>query len=166
MRTLSLRLKLLLVTGLILVFTAVIVITVATLIFRESIKTATNAMTANLSQQAAEIMSETALGTSQEIRRLLAVTLASAAVLQQQIVSSAVGAHGDLPPYTREQLKRLVLNTLQSNPFVSAAYAQFEPNGYDGQDAEHAGNLAHSSRTGNIEIYFLISYESQPIRLF
>ena len=154
MRTLSLRLKLLLVTGLILVFTAVIVITVATLIFRESIKTATNAMTANLSQQAAEIMSETALGTSQEIRRLLAVTLASAAVLQQQIVSSAVGAHGDLPPYTREQLKRLVLNTLQSNPFVSAAYAQFEPNGYDGRDSEYAGNLAHSSNTGTIEIYF------------
>ncbi|MBK5964360.1 chemotaxis protein [Thiocystis minor] len=155
MRTLSLRLKLLLATGIILVFTAGTIIAVATLIFRDSIQTATDSMTANLSRQAAEIMGETALGTSQEIRRLLAVTIASASVLQQQITRSAVAASSDAPPYEREQLKRLVLNTLQSNPFVSAAYAQFEPNGYDGRDSEYAGNLSHSSKTGTIEVYFV-----------
>ncbi|AFL72127.1 methyl-accepting chemotaxis protein [Thiocystis violascens] len=155
MRTLSLRLKLLLVTGTILVLTAGMIIAAATLIFRDSIQTASASMTANLSQQAAEIMSETALGTSQEIRRLLAVTLASASVLQRQITSSAVTASSETPPYEREQLKRLVLNTLQSNPFISSVYAQFEPNGYDGRDSEHAGNLSHSSPTGTIEIYFV-----------
>lgn len=153
MRTLSLRLKLLLATGMILVLTAVVIIVITTLIFRDSIQTATDSMTASLSEQAEEIMSETALGTSQEIRRLLAVTLASASVLQQQIARSAIGA-GEVPPYDREQLKRLVRNTLESNPFVSSVYAQFEPNGYDGKDSEYAGNLSHSSNTGTIEIYF------------
>ncbi|BCU06156.1 methyl-accepting chemotaxis protein [Allochromatium tepidum] len=153
MRTLSLRLKLLLVTGMILVLTAGTIILLATLIFRESIQTATDSMTLNLSRQAEEIMSETALGTSQEIRRLLASAIASASVLQRQITSSALGA-GDTTPYGRDQLKRMVLDTLESNPFVSSAYAQFEPNGYDGRDGEYAGNLVHSSNTGTIEIYF------------
>jgi len=153
MRTLSLRLKLLLVTGMILVLTAGTIILLATLIFRESIQTATDSMTLNLSRQAEEIMSETALGTSQEIQRLLASTMASASVLQRQITSSALGA-GETTPYGRDQLKRMVLDTLKSNPFVSSAYAQFEPNGYDGRDSEYAGNLAHSSNTGTIEIYF------------
>ncbi|PQJ97110.1 methyl-accepting chemotaxis protein [Chromatium okenii] len=152
-RTFSLRLKLLLATGIILILTAGTIIAVATLIFRDTIQTATDSMTANLSQQAVGIMTETALGTSQEVRRLLAVTLASASVMQQQIARSALGA-GEMPPYDREQLKRLVLNTLESNPFVSATYAQFEPNGYDGKDSEYAGNLSHSSQSGTIEIYF------------
>ena len=154
MRTLSLRLKLLLVTGKILVLTAVVIILMATLIFRDAIQTATDSMTLNLSRQAEEIMSETALGTSQEVRRMLTSTLASASVLQQQIARSALGA-GDTPPYEREQLKQMVLNTLESNPFVSSAYAQFEPDGYDGRDSEYAGNLSHSSSTGTIEIYFV-----------
>lgn len=153
MQTLSLRLKLLLVTGMILVLTAVVIIVLATLIFRTSVQTATDSMTLNLSQQAEEIMSETALGTSQEIQRLLASTIASVSVLQQQIARSALGA-GDTTPYDRDQLKRMVLNTLESNPFVSSVYAQFEPNGYDGRDSEYAGNLSHSSNTGTIEIYF------------
>jgi len=153
MRTLSLRLKLLLVTGMILVLTAGTIILLATLIFRESIQSATDSMTLNLSRQAEEIMSETALGTRQEIQRLLASAIASASVLQRQIASSALGA-GETAPYGRDQLKRLVLDTLASNPFVSSAYAQFEPNGYDGRDSEYAGNLAHSSTTGTIEIYF------------
>ncbi len=153
MRTLSLRLKLLLVTGMILVLTAVVIIVIMTLIFRASVQTATEAMTLNLSQKAEEIMSETALGTRQEIHRLLAITLASASVLQQQITRSALGS-GDTPPYDREQLKRMVLNTLESNPFVSSAYAHFEPNGYDGRDSEYVGNLSHSSPTGTLEIYF------------
>jgi methyl-accepting chemotaxis protein len=153
MQTLSLRLKLLLVTGMILVLTAVIIIVLATLIFRESVQTATDSMTLNLSRQAEEIMSETALGTRQEIQRLLSSAMASASVLQRQITSSALGA-GETVPYDRDQLKRMVLNTLESNPFVSSAYAQFEPNGYDGRDSEYAGNLAHSSNTGTIEIYF------------
>ncbi|TCT23149.1 methyl-accepting chemotaxis protein [Thiobaca trueperi] len=153
MQTLSLRLKLLLVTGMILVLTAVVIIVLATLIFRTSVQTATDSMTLNLSQQAEEIMSETALGTSQEIQRLLASTIASVSVLQQQIARSALGADGTTP-YDRDQLKRMVLNTLESNPFVSSVYAQFEPNGYDGRDSEYAGNLSHSSNTGTIEIYF------------
>ncbi|ADC62008.1 methyl-accepting chemotaxis protein [Allochromatium vinosum] len=153
MRTLSLRLKLLLVTGMILVLTAGTIILLATLIFRESIQSATDSMTLNLSRQAEEIMSETALGTRQEIQRLLASAIASASVLQRQVTSSALGA-GETAPYGRDQLKRLVLDTLASNPFVSSAYAQFEPNGYDGRDSEYAGNLAHSSNTGTIEIYF------------
>lgn len=153
MRTLSLRLKLLLATGVILVLTAGTIILLATLIFRESIQTATDSMTLNLSRQAEEIMSETALGASQEIQRLLSSAMASASVLQRQITSSALGA-GETAPYDRDQLKRMVLNTLESNPFVSSAYAQFEPNGYDGRDGEFAGNLAHSSNTGTIEIYF------------
>lgn len=153
MQQFSLRLKLLLVTGLILVLTATTIILLASLIFYESIQTAMDSMTTNLSQQAEEIMSETALGTSQEIHRLLAATLASASVLQRQITSSAIGS-GEAAPYEREQLKRMVLNTLESNPFVSSAYAQFEPNGYDGRDNEYIGNLSHSSNTGTVEIYF------------
>jgi Cache domain. len=153
MRTLSLRLKLLLATGMILVLTAGTIILLATRIFSGAIQTATDSMTLNLARQAEALMHETALGTGQEIQRLLASAIASASVLQHQIASSALGA-GETAPYGRDQLKQMVRATLESNPTISSAYAQFEPNGYDGRDSEYAGTLAHSSKTGTIELYF------------
>lgn len=153
MRKFSLRLKLLLVTGLILILTAGTIIAIAIPILNDTIQTATDAMTSSLSTQAEEIMRETALGTGHDIQRLLASGLATAAVLRQQIENSATG--GPAKPFEREQLKRLAHDALQSNPSVSAIYAQFEPNGYDGRDTKHAGNHEHSSDSGTIEIYFV-----------
>ncbi|MBN2886820.1 MAG: methyl-accepting chemotaxis protein [Chromatiaceae bacterium] len=153
MRTLSLRLKLLLATGLLLVLTAAVIIALATLVLRDSATTAAERMRLGLSQQTEEVLREAALGTSEEVQRLLSEPLASAAVLHQQIQGSAVWSKR--VPFERDQVRQLVEDSIRSNPAISAIYAQFEANGYDGSDIHHRGNLDHSSETGTLEIYFV-----------
>lgn len=56
---------------------------------------------------------------------------------------------------SRNQLKTLVAEALKANPVANAAYMHFEPNTYDGLDAQYKGYLAHSSNEGTLEIYWV-----------
>ncbi|MEJ6474548.1 methyl-accepting chemotaxis protein [Pseudoalteromonas piscicida] len=58
-------------------------------------------------------------------------------------------------PLNREQVQELVFGALEQNRFVSSMYAQFEPNGYDNNDASHKGGSSHSvPGAGTLELYF------------
>lgn len=58
-------------------------------------------------------------------------------------------------PLTREQTEGLLRDRLAPADGVSSLYAQFEPNGFDGQDAEWQAGASHSViGKGTLEIYF------------
>ncbi|MCG9759047.1 MULTISPECIES: methyl-accepting chemotaxis protein [Pseudoalteromonas] len=58
-------------------------------------------------------------------------------------------------PLSREQVQEIVYGALKQNRFVSSMYAQFEPNGYDGNDASNQDGSSHSvPGAGTLELYF------------
>jgi methyl-accepting chemotaxis protein len=60
-------------------------------------------------------------------------------------------------PLTRAQVNELVSNTLKANKDISALYAQFEPNGFDGLDQENlnSGDIFTVPNTGSLEVYVI-----------
>ncbi|MEN9464032.1 MAG: hypothetical protein RL217_213 [Pseudomonadota bacterium] len=73
-------------------------------------------------------------------------------VLQRSIEGSIESKH----PLSRDQLNDLVEAALANNPDISASYAQFEANGYDGKDADFVGRSAKHTNTqlGTVDIYW------------
>jgi len=56
---------------------------------------------------------------------------------------------------TRPQVEALLGSTLQQADGISSIYTQFEPEGYDGDDASWLGGASHSvAGKGSLEIYF------------
>ncbi len=55
---------------------------------------------------------------------------------------------------SRSELKNTIEKIMVDSNAVSAIYANFEPNKYDGNDAFFAGKADHSSNTGELELYF------------
>ncbi|NCP66030.1 MAG: HAMP domain-containing protein [Paraglaciecola sp.] len=58
-------------------------------------------------------------------------------------------------PLSRDAVKGLVKAALEANPQISAMYAQFEAQGYDGQDQANINNVEHSTEIGSLEIYWV-----------
>lgn len=60
-------------------------------------------------------------------------------------------------PFSRDQANELIKNTLEANQDISALYAQFEPNGFDGLDAEsiESGQIHTVPNSGSLEVYFI-----------
>lgn len=60
-------------------------------------------------------------------------------------------------PFSRDQANEIIKNTLEANHDISALYAQFEPNGFDGLDAERidSGHIHTVPNTGSLEVYFI-----------
>ncbi|MGY3895607.1 methyl-accepting chemotaxis protein [Aeromonas enterica] len=57
---------------------------------------------------------------------------------------------------SRPQIEALLGSRLQQASGISSIYAQFEPNGYDGQDASWQGGASHSvPNKGSLEVYFV-----------
>ena len=73
--------------------------------------------------------------------------------LADMLSSTAVGAKA--PNYSRAQIKQLSYDLLLASPSISAIYAQFEPNGYDGRDSEFVGDQLYSSEIGSIGVYWV-----------
>lgn len=61
----------------------------------------------------------------------------------------------DYSRISRPALQEVVGGVLQSEPELSSIYAQFEPDGYDGQDRYFTDGVEdHSSDSGTLEIYY------------
>lgn len=59
-------------------------------------------------------------------------------------------------PFARDQVSSLVRQFLVANPKVSAAYSDFEPNGYDGLDSQYVkSSFKHSNPMGALEAYWV-----------
>ncbi|OZB17576.1 MAG: chemotaxis protein [Marinobacter sp. 34-60-7] len=56
---------------------------------------------------------------------------------------------------SRRDLQQTIGTVLEQQPHLSSIYAQFEPDGYDGQDRYFTGGVEeHSSDEGTLEIYY------------
>ncbi len=56
---------------------------------------------------------------------------------------------------SRPQVESLLGSSLQQASGISSIYAQFEPNGYDGEDANWVAGVSHSvAGKGSLEVYF------------
>ena len=72
------------------------------------------------------------------------------------ITATASGGSSTAPPFQRATIKQMLGDTLSANPALGSAYAHFEPDGYDWQDAFNIGpHLDHSSDTGVLELYWV-----------
>jgi methyl-accepting chemotaxis protein len=81
------------------------------------------------------------------LEKSFSVPLTVASILQDSALPNQ--------PLNRNGVKDLVRSALAANTQISAMYAQFEANGYDGQDKANINNKAHSTETGSLEIYWL-----------
>lgn len=96
-----------------------------------------------------DIAQASALETSVLLNRSADISQHLAAILS----STAVGASA--PNYSRAQVKQLTYDLLLASPSISAIYAQFDPNGYDGRDSEFIGDQLYSSEIGSMGIYWV-----------
>jgi len=69
----------------------------------------------------------------------------------------------DDSPLTRDQVNQIAPSTLKVNEGISSMYIQFEPNGFDGLDADYLNTEdVHSvANTGGLEIYWIRDEQNQ-----
>jgi methyl-accepting chemotaxis protein len=114
------------------------------------------------------IMSQTRQALEQEVSRTLQFqaeryAVQIAALLQQSYqvpLGIAAQLEGSMAQsdriLSRTQVETLLGSRLQQASGISSIYAQFEPNGYDGQDAAWPSGASHSvPNKGSLEIYFV-----------
>ncbi|MCW0503500.1 methyl-accepting chemotaxis protein [Aeromonas piscicola] len=114
------------------------------------------------------IMSQTHQALEQEVSRTLQFqaeryAVQIAALLQQSYqvpLGIAAQLEGSMAQsdriLSRPQVETLLGSRLQQASGISSIYAQFEPNGYDGQDATWPSGASHSvPNKGSLEIYFV-----------
>lgn len=153
MNALSLRFKLSLSIALILAFSMGSLSFVAWRSMSDSAKTSieqsASSMQETIDGRLRDIAQASALETSVLLNRSADISQHLAAILS----STAVGANA--PNYSRAQVKQLTYDLLLASPSISAIYAQFDPNGYDGRDSEFVGDQLYSSEIGSMAIYWV-----------
>lgn len=106
----------------------------------------------NLSAAVTSQLQANALAYSEQIAGYINSAYRVPRVLQRSIEDSIRSRQ----PFSRAQLSSLVESALANNTDISASYAQFEVNGYDGKDADFIGTDAkHTNRElGTVDIYW------------
>lgn len=169
MNALSLRFKLSLSVALILAFSMGSLSFVAWRSMSQnaatSIEHSASSMQETIDNRLRDIAQTNALKTSSLLNRNADIALHLASILS----STANGSSA--PNYSRAQVKQLTQDVLLASPSASAIYAQFDPNGYDGRDAEFANDRLYSSEIGSMALYWVanngaaefnrVSYSSQ-----
>ncbi|UTF58648.1 methyl-accepting chemotaxis protein [Gilvimarinus sp. DA14] len=87
--------------------------------------------------------------------------------LASTLAANAINREGqNETELNRAQINQLVASTLASHPDISALYAQFEANAYDGLDGEYLGSDAIHSvpDTGSLEIYWIRDENGQLVQ--
>ncbi|MDR7090759.1 methyl-accepting chemotaxis protein [Cellvibrio fibrivorans] len=153
MNSFSLRFKLSLSVALILAFSMGSLSFVAwrsmTKSAETSIEHSASSMQETIDGRLRDIAQTSALETSVLLNRSADIAQHLAAILN----STAIGANA--PSYSRAQVKQLTYDLLLTSPSISAIYAQFDPNGYDGRDSEFVGDQLYSSEIGSMGIYWV-----------
>jgi methyl-accepting chemotaxis protein len=161
----SIRAKLLLSVSV----TFIVTIAVAVLLSRNSVLGTISYANQNLESSLVSfadnyvktIVDDAALEVKLFLEKAMVTTNEAGALLNE--TSSGNGGE----PLSRDRVKELNRIALAANPGISAIYAQFEPNGYDGQDSQNRGNLEHSTNDGTLETYWvredgeLVYYETE-----
>jgi len=163
---LSIRLKLVVLTGLFVVLLVGILIFVSA----RSITAVSHFATEELSQvqqvQAEALLKSTANNAQSNVESFLGKT-ASTVTLFASMLNQTAEKNGGVP-FSRERVYEITKDLLTSTKTMSALYAQFEKNGYDGRDAEFTKETMNSSRLGTLDTYWVneggkyVSYIGDP----
>ncbi|EXJ09880.1 methyl-accepting chemotaxis protein [Nitrincola nitratireducens] len=148
MRMLSLKVKLLVGAGLLILISLVFVIGLALYQLNQS-AVQTLSLTENIVTRS--VHEEVRLASqllSDDISQLLNQGMST----PEALASVFNTATADEIRLTREQASVVVQAALQANKAVSSAYAQFEQNGYDGLDSLYASS---ANSTGTLDIYWV-----------
>lgn len=163
----SLKRKLLLAAGIILLLVQSLVVLTGIESMKRSGQYTLEAISASQQESAAELLAFMATDSAQQVSdyldRAFDIPVALASVL------SATSLGGKEQSLSRDQVQRLVQQSLASNSHVSALYSEFEPDGYDGLDKQSVGSGVHSSsKDGSLGLYWvrtpegLQQYEGDP----
>ncbi len=97
-----------------------------------------------------DIANNIALETSALLNRSFDVSQSLANVL----MNSAAGSGNQ--PFSRAQIKQMSYDILKTHPSLSAIYAQFDKQGYDGRDSDFQQDRLYSSDVGSLGIYWIV----------
>ncbi|MBJ7556660.1 methyl-accepting chemotaxis protein [Marinomonas spartinae] len=149
----SIRVKLVVITG---VFFACL-ISVLIYLSAHSIRSLSNFSSNELKvyqeEQAGLSLESAAAEVRSQVSSYLGNTAAVVSSFAKVLADTAVGNGG--VPFARQKVKDMNLSLLKSSPNMDALYAQFEPNGYDGKDKESMGTGDHTSSVGTLDTYWL-----------
>ncbi|WP_191905978.1 methyl-accepting chemotaxis protein [Nitrincola iocasae] len=156
MKSWSLRLKLILGAVLGLTLTLAAVILTGWLAMQKNGQEAVKQASTSFESLVVSNLHDAALSVATEVSVFINRSYDAPNTLGSMISSTASGSDADAPPFKRSTIKQMVRDTLVANPSISSAYAHFEPDGYDWQDAFNIGpHLEHSSDTGVLELYWI-----------
>lgn len=160
-RTFSLGTKIVMWTGLTLVTATAILVTYATLTYRQAEIASSTENAASIAQKEAEL-----------IREEMNIPLITARALAQSF--GVVKNPENQISLSREQVNGILKDVLAQNPNFLGTYTLWEPNAFDGSDSTYAGTFAHDETgrfipywvrdaDGNIHVEALIDYETPGI---
>lgn len=156
MKHLSLRFKLIMgaILGLTLSLSAVILVGWTTM--QKSGASAVDMAAGAFENQVIASLNESASAVANEVSVFINRSYDIPNMLGFMISSTSSGSGASAPPFQRQTVQQMVRDTLAANEMLSAAYAHFEPDGYDWQDAFNIGpHLEHSSDDGVMELYWV-----------
>lgn len=163
MPNLSIRIKLVVLTGLF----AVILVAILIFVSARSIGSiggfATDELTQVQQDQAAALLKSTANNAQSNVEIFLGKTASTVTSFAALLNQTAVGNGGT--PFTRDRIYQMTKDLLKSTPTMSALYTDFEKNGYDGKDADFPKETMNSSRVGTLDTYWILEdgkYVSYP----
>ena len=156
MKHLSLRLKLISGAGLGLTLTLAAVILVGWSTMHKSGQATVEMAADAFEEQLIANLNESAQAVASEVSIFINRSFDVPKTFGTIITATASGGGSSAPPFQRATVKQMLRDTLAANPALGSAYAHFEPDGYDWQDAFNIGpHLDHSSDTGVLELYWV-----------
>jgi methyl-accepting chemotaxis protein len=156
MNKLSLRFKLITGAGLGLTLTLAAVILVGWSTMQKSGQAAVEMAADAFEEQMIANLNESAQAVATEVSVFINRSFDVPKTFGTIITATASGGGSNSPPFQRSTVKQMLRDTLAANHALGSAYAHFEPDGYDWQDAFNIGpHLDHSSDTGVLELYWV-----------
>ncbi len=135
-----------------LVVTCSLLLSILSLVSLSSVsQTQLNKVEEDLRQQVVDSLQQNAQLASRRVSGLLSQSFEPVKALAN-IFAETAAPNSSLD---REEVMSLLSATLESTESVSALYSQFEPNGYDKQDAQHRSSGEHSTPSGSLEVYYV-----------
>ncbi len=157
-RVLSLKTKLLV--------TLIIAFVLLTVVIAANLYNSLTSMEQELGEQARKTMEQEVLARLDSDAGKLANRIGGDGVFLIPITVASNLANAvelDDSPLTRDQVNQIAPSTLKVNEGISSMYIQFEPNGFDGLDADYLNTEdTHSvANTGGLEIYWIRDEQNQ-----
>ncbi|WCN10584.1 methyl-accepting chemotaxis protein [Marinomonas mediterranea] len=154
MSSLSIRVKLVFLSGCFAACLVGILIVVSTQSIRAMNEFASSELNELQRGQAETLLRSTADQVKTKVRVFLESTASTTINFAALLSQTAKGNGGE--PYLRERVHDMAQGLLKSTPTMSALYAQFEEDGYDGLDRRYPKSTLFTSDVGTLDVYWVL----------